>query len=112
LLVINGRQHIEIPGTIPHVSGLPGLIWATRRATAVVGLDSGPMHLAGALAKPGVAIFGPTDPLRHGPPGTTIRVLRAPGAETTYKRHAVVSRSMESVLPSEVHQTLREVLNR
>ena len=42
--------------------GSAGLIDATRRAHAVIGVDSGPMHLAAALAKPGVAIFGPTDP--------------------------------------------------
>lgn len=29
--------------------------------------DSGPMHIAAALGKPIVAIFGPTDPLRCGP---------------------------------------------
>src|ERR1019366_6439790 len=46
---------------IPHYSSLPGLIHATRRAAAIVGVDRGPLHLAAALAKPGVAIFGPTD---------------------------------------------------
>ena len=60
-LVLNGP-----PGSgLPHISGLPGLIHATRRATAVVGVDSGPIHIAAALGKPGVAIFGPTDPKRH-----------------------------------------------
>ncbi|MBK5293525.1 MAG: glycosyltransferase family 9 protein, partial [Acidobacteriia bacterium] len=43
----------SLPGVHVHVSGLPGLIHATRLAQAVVGLDSGPMHLAAALGKPG-----------------------------------------------------------
>ncbi len=66
-LVLNAPHPIEMAGAMSHVSGIPGLIDATRRATAVVGVDSGPMHLAAALGKPGVAIFGPTDPARNGP---------------------------------------------
>jgi lipopolysaccharide heptosyltransferase I len=38
-----------------------------RRVTISVTNDSGPMHLAVALDKPVVSIFGPTDPLRIGP---------------------------------------------
>ncbi|MDQ6893449.1 MAG: lipopolysaccharide heptosyltransferase II [Acidobacteriota bacterium] len=45
------------------------------RARAVVGNDSGPMHLAGAVGTPVVAIFGPTDPGRTGPSGSASRVL-------------------------------------
>src|SRR5215471_10194958 len=46
-MVLNGA-----PGSgLAHVCGLSGLIHATRRAVAVVGVDSGPMHLAAALGK-------------------------------------------------------------
>jgi ADP-heptose:LPS heptosyltransferase len=38
-----------------------------RRATICVTNDSGPMHLAVALDRPVVSIFGPTDPLWIGP---------------------------------------------
>jgi lipopolysaccharide heptosyltransferase I len=38
--------------------------------------DSGPMHLAAALDKPIVAIFGPTDPTRCGPYASRTRVVR------------------------------------
>jgi heptosyltransferase-2 len=37
--------------------------------------DSGPLHLAAALAVPSVSIFGPTDPARTVIPGAS-RVLR------------------------------------
>ena len=60
------------------MSGLAGLLHATRRATAVIGVDSGPPHLAAALGKPGVAIYGPTDPARHGPYGGTFTCCAAP----------------------------------
>ena len=65
-----------MPELTIHESGLPGLIDGTRRATAILGVDSGPMHLAAALGKPGVAIFGPTDPARNGPFHSKLTVLR------------------------------------
>ena len=97
------------PPAVPHVSALPGLIHATRRAAAIVGIDSGPMHLAAALSKPGVAIFGPTDPARNGPYGGSFQVLRAPGAETTYKRDASGD-SIQRVSPGQVFEALRAIL--
>jgi heptosyltransferase-1 len=109
-LVLNGPHPIEADGTVPHVSGLPGLIWATRRAAAVVGVDSGPLHLAAALNKPGVAIFGPTNPARNGPYGTSMRVLRAPAAKTSYKRHKLTDPSMLAIGPDEVWAALRQQL--
>lgn len=111
-LVLNGASVIEVRGTVPHVSGLEGLICATRLAAAVVGLDSGPLHLAAALSKPGVAIFGPTDPARNGPYGGTIRVLRAEGAETTYKRGERISASMQAITPDQVWAALAPQLGR
>ncbi len=107
-LVLNGPARIDAPHTFPHVSGLPGLIDATRRAVAVVGVDSGPLHLAAALGKPGVAIFGPTDPARNGPRGA-FTVLRSPSAVTSYKRdHA--GTAMREVHPHLVYEALQTVL--
>ena len=89
-----------------HVSGLPGLIDATRRAAAVVGLDSGPLHLAAALKKPGVALFGPTDPARNGPYGGTIKTLRDAGAPTTYRRMNEILPCMRAITPRMVFEQL------
>ena len=108
-LVLNVPQAAslpELPPALPHVSGLGGLIYATRRAVAVVGVDSGPMHLAAALAKPGVAIFGPTDPARNGPYGNSLQVLRWPHASTTYKRGTAIDESMRRVTPDQVFEAL------
>jgi heptosyltransferase-1 len=99
------------PGSgFDHHSSLAGLIYATRRAAAVVGVDSGPLHLAAALGKPGVAIFGPTDPARNGPYGSSMKVLRNASAATTYKRNAGVSAAMESITPDEVFASLKAQL--
>ena len=44
-----------------------------RRAQLVLGVDSGPLHLAVAQGTPTMHIFGPTDPRIFGPWGTTGR---------------------------------------
>ena len=38
-----------------------------ERAAIVLSGDTGPLHLAGAVGAPIVALFGPTDPARNGP---------------------------------------------
>jgi len=109
-LVVDAPHPLHIPSTESHVSRLPGLIHATRRAAAVVGLDSGPLHLAAALGKPGVAIFGPTDPARHGPYGGTITVLRSPDAAISYRRTPEPDRSMLEITPDMVFEALVPIL--
>lgn len=46
------------------LSDLPTLI---QNATCIIANDSGPVHLAAALGKPLVGIYGPTDSQRYGP---------------------------------------------
>jgi heptosyltransferase-1 len=104
------RELASLPHVTIHTSSLEGLINATRNAAAVMGLDSGPLHLAAALRKPGVALFGPTDPARNGPYGGSIRVLRAAGATTTYKRRNGAEPCMRALTVDQVHQSLLEAL--
>ncbi len=112
-LVLNIAPGAALPESeylIRHESGIEGLIDATRRSRAVLGLDSGPLHLAALLAKPGLALFGPTDPARNGPYGGTVHVLRQPGAPTTYKREDQISPSMAALDVDRVWHSLTEVL--
>lgn len=116
-LVVNGPPEsadllARITGARPHISSLAGLIDATRRAAAVVGVDSGPLHLAAALGKPGVAIFGPTDPERNGPYGGSLETLRSPGAVTSYKRLAEIDASMRRIAPDQVFFSIERQLRR
>jgi heptosyltransferase-1 len=69
-------------------TNLSQLIGLIRRASIVIGGDTGPVHLAAALGKPVVALFGPTDPARNGPnfPGARVAVLRDAGSKTSHKR--------------------------
>ena len=95
-----------LEGVFRHSSTLSGLLYALRRAAAVIGVDSGPLHLAAALGKPGVAIFGPTDPARNGPYGGTLTVLRSASAATTYKRHTEIDPGMRAITPEMVVEAL------
>jgi heptosyltransferase I len=91
---------------IVHESGLAGLIDGTRRAAAIVGVDSGPIHLAAALGKAGVAIFGPTDPARNGPFHSRMTVLRDASATTSYQRLQTVDSSMRAISVDQVRDAL------
>lgn len=53
-----------------NIASLAALI---DRFAAFVTSDSAPLHLANAVGTPYVAIFGPTDPARHIPPGTVAK---------------------------------------
>lgn len=59
-------------------TSIPQLVELIRRCRLFVSNDTGPMHIAAAVATPLVAIFGPTDPQRSGPNGNPrlIRVIR------------------------------------
>jgi heptosyltransferase-1 len=105
-----GANFAAAEAAVPHHSTLAGLIHATRRAAAVVGVDSGPLHLAAALGRPGVAIFGPTDPARNGPYGDSFRVLRTAAVQTTYKRGGAIDPSMQNISPDEVFQALKATM--
>ncbi|HEV8659520.1 MAG TPA: lipopolysaccharide heptosyltransferase II [Thermoanaerobaculia bacterium] len=59
---------------------------AISHCSVIITNDSGPLHLAAALAVPSVSIFGPTDPGRTVIPGAT-RVIRKPiGCQPCYQR--------------------------
>ncbi len=48
-------------------TGVGDLLAIAREATLAISGDTGPLHLAGAVGTPIVAVFGPTDPGRNGP---------------------------------------------
>jgi heptosyltransferase I len=112
-LVLNGAPGTvpAVKGTLVHESGVAGLIDATRRATVVIGVDSGPLHLAAALNKSGVAIYGPTDPVRNGPYGGDFEVFRIAAAETTHRRGTTIAASMRAIQPEQVFTALAARVN-
>lgn len=76
-------------------TSLPQLVALLRRCDLLVTNDSGPMHIAAALGKPLVALFGPTDPAQVGP--YSAHLLRAPFT-VLKKGDSVEQISVEEVL--------------
>lgn len=62
---VEPRQCLDLTGQ----TTLPEMIEWIRLSALVVSNDTGPMHVAAALGKPVVALFGPTEPRRTGPYG-------------------------------------------
>lgn len=58
------------------MTGLKELTEIINLSKMVVTVDSGPMHIAAAIGKPVVALFGPTAPWRTGPYGDGHIVVR------------------------------------
>jgi lipopolysaccharide heptosyltransferase II len=59
-------------------TSLPEMVEWIRLCAAMVTNDTGPMHVAAALGKPLVALFGPTEPRRTGPYRRLDSVLQHP----------------------------------
>ena len=57
---------------------LPEMVECIRQSVLMVTNDTGPMHVAAALRKPVVALFGPTEPRRTGPYGQIEQALQLP----------------------------------
>ena len=57
-------------------TNLPEMVECLRLCELLVTNDSGPMHVAAALGRPVVGLFGPTEPRRTGPYGQVERALQ------------------------------------
>jgi heptosyltransferase-1 len=86
------------------------LIALTRRASLLIGGDTGPMHLAAALKIPVVAIFGPTNPARNGPFGTRSIVLRSASSMTDHSRHREAEQGLLEITAEEVAAAAQKLL--
>jgi heptosyltransferase I len=102
------RFAMAVPCTVGQMIAL------VRRAALVIGGDTGPVHLAAALERPVVGIYGPTDPVRNGPFGAgTIfpgRVLRDASSVTSHKRSAEAEEGLLRIGVDEVVGAALEVL--
>jgi heptosyltransferase-1 len=87
------------------------LIALARRAEVVIGGDTGPLHLAAALERPVVGIYGPTAPARNGPYGTRMRVLRDAESATSHKRRKDVEPAMLKISVEQVVAATRELID-
>ena len=82
-----------------------------ERCEVCLTCDSGPMHIAAAVGTPTVALFGPTDPVRHKPYGTGHTIIEKPVEcrpcyKRTCHRQDAPYRCMTEIDPAEVVKTL------
>jgi heptosyltransferase I len=119
ILVNTGPGELSIAREIVSLSGdtatamrltIAELIAVTRRASLVIAGDTGPLHLASALDKPVVGIFGPTDPARNGPFWGSFKVLRHPESRRDHARHAAPEAGLLTITPEAVLDAAMELL--
>lgn len=67
----------DSPAAVLTGAPLKTVVAVLEQCRVLVGLDSGPIHLAAALGRPVVAVFGPTDPHRFAPWGSERLVVRS-----------------------------------
>jgi heptosyltransferase I len=83
------------------------MIALVRRAGLVIAGDTGPLHLAAALGRPVVGLYGPTDPTRNGPYGTfgteaRARVLRHESSTRDHSRRSETEAGLMQITTDEV----------
>jgi heptosyltransferase-1 len=94
----------------PIACTLAQLIAITRRVDLALAGDTGPLHLACALGRPVVGIYGPTDPSRNGPFGTRFKVLRSPQSRRDHSRRAAPEAGLLTILPEDVLRAVDALL--
>jgi heptosyltransferase I len=96
---------------MPVRCSLPQLIAINRRVALAIGGDTGPIHLACALGRPVVGIYGPTDPARNGPYGTRFKVLRSPLSQRNHARLDEPEAGLLTISSEDVLEAVEEVLS-
>lgn len=94
----------------PITCSLGELIALARRASLLIGGDTGPLHLAGALGVPVVAIFGPTDPARNGPYSRNSVVIRNPASATSLSHTNARDPGLLQITPQQVVTAAQKLL--
>lgn len=89
---------------------MPELIAVTRRAALAIAGDTGPLHLACALGRPVVGIYGPTDPARNGPFHCPNRVLRHPESVRDHARRSEPEAGLLTITPEAVTEAALDLL--
>jgi heptosyltransferase-1 len=97
-------------GATALVPTLSQLIELSRRAALAIAGDTGPLHLASALGRPVVGIYGPTDPARNGPYHGEHIILRHPESRRDHTRRAEPEAGLLTISPAEVLDAVHSLL--
>lgn len=112
-----GEIEARLQGRVVNTCGRTSLVELgslLQEMDLVISVDSGPMHMAAAVGRPVLAVFGATDPKRTGPHGALHRVVMTKGLECRPCFSETCSRSDLACLigagPGEVAQTALDML--
>jgi len=82
-----------------------------KRCHVFVSADSSPLHIASAVGTPFIALFGPTNPSRHLPPGKDFIVINKNlNCSPCYKTKCRSKRCMVGINPAEVLEAIMNLL--
>ncbi len=99
-----GAAEAAPPTTITDIVGI------ARAARLMVSGDTGPLHIAGAVGTPIVALFGPTSPKRNGPwAARDVTLSRVASCSCPYERRCRRAvPCIDDIAPDEVVQAVRQ----
>jgi heptosyltransferase-1 len=104
----SGGFAVSVPCSVEQMIAL------VRRAGLVIAGDTGPLHLAAALERPVVGLYGPTDPARNGPfmqDSSKAKVLRHESSQTDHSRRASTETGLMQISVEEVVEAALELLH-
>lgn len=110
--VIAGLPEEQAVNLCGKTANMDELIYLIGQAQAVVANDSGIMHLAAALGKTGITVFGPTDPTSTAPVSTKWSLIISPAECRPCLRRVCplhTDACMKMVLPSIVIEELDRI---
>jgi lipopolysaccharide heptosyltransferase I len=118
VVIAGAADVLPLAGRVPNALNLANktsllqLVALLERAAVVVANDSGPMHIASALGRPLVTIFGPTNPIRTGPHARLDTVIRLNIAcSPCYSRKCSHTSCMHWLTPERVFEKVRATLS-
>lgn len=97
----------------PATASLHELSALCSMARLFVACDTGPLHLAAALGRPVVGLYGPTDPRRHGPwspDGLARSVSAGAWCSPCARRRCAATTCMSALAPEAVLAAVAELL--
>ena len=107
-VVAGGHDDVELSSCIPGLNlvgktSLRELVALLERADLVIANDSGPMHIAAALGRPLVALYGPTSADRTGPYDRMDSVLQLDlPCRACYSRRCSHQSCLRWIMPEDV----------
>ena len=109
-MLINSLKNTKIINACGKTS-INELAVLIKKCQVFISADSSPLHIASAVGTPFVALFGPTDPRRHLPPGNNhVVISKKIHCSPCYKTKCRTKHCMIQISPAEVFAAVMKLL--